>query len=84
MTLNEYANEIGHYGELTLGSLISSHRRLRELSLKNREEWLEELAKGREIGKKQGLQQVTNGEYISKDELKKMTLQEICEFLDLT
>lgn len=81
MTLSDYANELGLYGEMTLKSLISSHRELRKQALMKQEEWLEELAKGREIGKKQGIQQVTDGEYIAKDELKKMTLQEICEFI---
>lgn len=81
MTLNEYSKEIGLYEEMTLEDLISSHRKLRARSMQRHEEWLDELAKGREIGKQQGLEQVTFGDFIAKDKLKQMTLKEICEYI---
>lgn len=80
-TIEEYSKEIGLHRAMTVDELVESHRRLRAVSAQKHEEWLEEIAKGREIGRLQGLEQVTQGEFIAVEDLRNMTMLEISNIL---
>lgn len=79
MLLN-YSREIGV--EITLESLIDSHRRLRELNISSRDEILKEAKEIYERTARIARENVENGEYIAVEKLKAMTLIEIVDFLD--
>lgn len=64
-----------------LKDLIDSHRELRIQNMKNHKQLNDELQKAREFGYKQGYEMVTKGEYIKVEDLKKMTVQEILDFI---
>jgi len=66
---------------LTLEQLIESHRYLRSLNLDNREVRNKIFEEARVIGRKEGYDEVTNGEYVATEKLRKMTVNELIEFL---
>jgi hypothetical protein len=47
----------------------------------DRKVWLKELENARAAGRAQGLEQVTQGEYISVEALRKMTVAELASFI---
>ena len=66
---------------ITLKSLIGSHKNLRQENKIKHDEWLRELSAGRELGRKQGLEMVTEHEFVSVEKLKSMTINELVSFL---
>lgn len=66
---------------LTLEQLILSHRYLRSLNLDNKEVRNKIFEEAKVRGRKEGYDEVTKGEYIASEELRKMTVNEIIEFL---
>lgn len=66
---------------LTLEQLILSHRYLRNLNLDNNEVRNKIFEEARVQGRKQGYGEVAKGEYIASEELRKMTVNELIEFL---
>lgn len=67
---------------LTLEQLILSHRYLRSLNLNNDKEVRNKIfEEARVQGRKQGYDEVTKGDYIASEELRKMTVNELIEFL---
>ena len=80
--LKSYSEEIGLFSEMTLESLIKSHRHLRELNKVRHTEWLKELEKGREIGRIQAEKVVKEQEWINVERLKNMTVAELVNFVN--
>lgn len=83
--LQAYSDEI--YGErgrlsgkLTIDELIDSHRHLREQYGRYLTEHNAIVADARKIGIRQGRESITD-QYILKDRLKAMTIQELVELL---
>lgn len=68
---------------LTLEQLILSHRYLRSLNLDNREVRNKIFEEARAQGRKEGYDEVTKGEYIASEELRKITVNELIEFFVL-
>jgi hypothetical protein len=79
--LSDYSKELKQGSEMSLKSLIDSHRYLRERQKNARAEALDQLERFRKIGTEQGYSTVTNGEYIAISKLKSMTLAEIVDFI---
>jgi hypothetical protein len=79
--LSDYSKELKLHSEMTLESLIDSHKYLRERLKNARAEGLERLERFRKVGAEQGYATVTNGEYIAISKLKSMTLAEIVDFI---
>jgi hypothetical protein len=79
--LESYAKEMGLYGALTLKDLIESHRRLRELSMRDNDARREELRRGYEAGFKQGEELAIKHNYLSREALRNMTLAELSSIL---
>ena len=79
--LENYSNEIGLSNQMTLQGLVDSHRHLREKNMRSHQEWLQDLEKAREFGKKQGFEMITNGQYIEVSKLKNMTIVQLIEFI---
>ena len=79
--LAAYARELDLHGTISLDSLIDSHRTLRAHYVADRKVWLKELENARAAGRAQGLEQVTQGEYISVEALRKMTVAELASFI---
>jgi hypothetical protein len=79
--LSDYSKELKQDSEMSLESLIDSHRYLRERYKNARAEGLDQLLRFRELGTEQGYATVTNGKYIAISKLKSMTLVEIVDFI---
>ncbi len=69
------------YDDLTIDSLIESHRRLRKINQEHQSDYLTVLAEARRRGIEQGLQKVCKGDYIKVSELKSMTMLELSNIL---
>lgn len=85
--LEEYNKEIhGQYaylakkGEMTVARLIQSHRDLREWNKKWNKEYLDAQKEGYDYGYKLGMERVEENT-ITLDELRKMTIQELANFI---
>lgn len=79
--IENYSKELDLHTTMTIESLIDSHRHLREKNMKSHQEWLKELEKAREFGRKQGIEMVTHGQYIEVSKLKSMTITELVDFI---
>jgi hypothetical protein len=79
--LQEYAAEIGLHGTLTLENLIDSHRRLRERAQVSNEKLRQEMKRGFDAGYKNGVEQATKFNYLSREALRNMTLAKLAEIL---
>ena len=79
--LEEYGQEMGLHGALTLKSLIDSHRNLRTLQMRDNEERLSEMQRGFDAGFKQAQEMVTKYHYLSREALRGMTLAELSSIL---
>lgn len=79
--LQAYSDEIGISSGFDLDTLISSHRRIREINRESHINRMAELERARAIGEDQGFQAVTNGKYVEVEKLKAMTISELMEFL---
>jgi hypothetical protein len=79
--LAEYGRELDLHGMISLDDLIYSHRQLRAHYIADRKVWFQELENARAAGRAQGLEQVTQGEYISVEALRKMTVAELASFI---
>jgi hypothetical protein len=79
--LETYAKEMGLYGELTLESLIESHRRLRNQALREADERRAEMQRGFDAGFRSGEEIATTHRYISREALRGMTLAQLSEIL---
>lgn len=66
---------------LTLEQLVESRRYLRRLNLDNGEVRNKIFEEARAQGRKEEYNEVTKGEYIATEELRKMTVNELIEFL---
>ena len=66
---------------ITLKSLIESHKNLHQQNKIKHDEWLRELSAARELGRKQGLEMVSEHEFVSVEKLKSMTINELVSFL---
>lgn len=78
--IKNYAIELG-VSTLTVTSLITSHRRLREWNVEYMANRDAEMRKARDFATQQALEEVKNGLYISIEQLKSMTLAEIAEYV---
>lgn len=78
--LDDYAKEI-NVDKLTLDDLICSHRRLREANQQNHQQWLEVLKKAREEAFDEAKKYALEHDFLSREKLKKMTLQELSKLL---
>lgn len=78
--MKAYADEIG-VSTLSVTSLITSHRRLREWNIEYMANRNAEMQKARDFATQQALEEVKNGLYISIEQLKTMTLAEIAEYV---
>ncbi len=80
--LDLYAEEMGlSVTTLTLESLIDSHRELRKRRLEFTEERLKHFHEARERGYQVGLEYAQKNGCISREALKKMSLENLMEFL---
>lgn len=80
--LKEYAKEIGILDlDLSLDDLIDSHRRLRSINQQNNQQWLKEIEKARERAYNDARDYALKHDFISRDALKKMTMQELSNLL---
>lgn len=77
--LEQYSTEIGV--EMTIESLISSHKRLREINSIRHKQWLSEIEKARELGIIQAERIVKEQNWISVQKLKSMSVSELIAFL---
>jgi hypothetical protein len=77
--VDEYGKEFGLPG-ITLDQLISSHRYLRERNKLSSEEYQKEMKAGYDYGIKIAEQRMTE-DTIKREDLGKMTLQEIANFI---
>lgn len=78
--ISEYARSID-VGSMSLSSLIDSHRTLRDLNKKDHETRLKEYREMHEKGRQDGYNYATKHEYISREDLKKMTVSELAELV---
>lgn len=81
--LDAYAREIGgnYKIEMSIDSLISSHRSLRQWNIADIATRNAELQRIRDRVTEDTRQAVMHGEYISFERLRSMTLSEIAEFI---
>lgn len=80
--LKDYAKEIhGEGGYISLHSLISSHRHLRNANIENLKKYDAIRKEVREKAEASTDSWLKCGEYIHRDKLLSMTIQEIVDFL---
>jgi len=79
--LRAYAKELGLDHELSLESLIDSHRHLRSLNTGHLKDWRATLDDARARGLAEGRQEALENEYISVERLKSMSVKDLCDFL---
>lgn len=79
--LEAYGNELDLHGTLTLKSLIDSHRNLRALALQTHEERRTEVQRGFDRGFEMGTQHALTNRYLSREDLRKMTVAELAAAL---
>ena len=76
-----YGQEMDLHGALTLKDLIDSHRRLRAEAMKTNEERQAEVQRGFSAGLEMGKQQALTFHYLSREDLRKMTLADLSSIL---
>lgn len=83
--LSEYEKDIcadgRSYGRINLESLIGSHRSLRELNIKHRNDYNTNFQQVKELGAKAGYDEVVSRDYVKVQDLKAMTIMELVKFL---
>ena len=77
----EYGKEIGQISDLTVNDLIDSHRRLRELNSRRWKEYQNEQRSGYARGYENGKNIALKCDYLSREDLKAMTITELIETL---
>lgn len=79
--LKDYGREMELHGALTMKDLIDSHRNLRTLARRDHEARLAEMRRAFDTGFESGKQQALTYHYLSREDLRKMTLAELSAIL---
>lgn len=78
--LAQYSREVG-CSDFTLGSLIDSHRRLREMLSTASKEKMSAYSEAVSRGQEHGNKLVTDGLYIEVEKLRNMTVKELVDWI---
>ena len=79
--LKEYSESMSRCFVISLDELIESHRSLREFRKTKHQEWLNILHEARKRGFEEGKQQALEYNYIDREKLKEMTINQLMELL---